>query len=58
MDAAERKLKIELLARALSGYDEETWKRLRENRRETYRRAANALALEPDRFKKLIDELR
>jgi len=35
--------KTERLARMLSAYDDETWRKLKENRRNTYRRAAATL---------------
>lgn len=49
------KLTQETVARKLSGYDDATWSRLREDRKRTYRRAADTLILQWTEFKSLIE---
>lgn len=43
-----REYKVNYLARMLAGYDDETWNRLKDKRRDTYTRAASHLLYEWD----------
>lgn len=43
------------LAKMLSGYDDKTWDKLKDNRKLTYIRAAQALELNWIKFKELIE---
>lgn len=43
------------IARKLSGYDDATWSKLREDRKRTYRRAADSLITQWPEFVKLFE---
>lgn len=43
------------VAQKLAGYDLETWLKLREDRKRTYRRAADSLITQWSEFKSLIE---
>lgn len=45
----------DLIARKLSGYDDATWSKLREDRKRTYRRAADSLIAQWPEFVKLFE---
>lgn len=45
------------LSQMLSGYDDETWRKLKANRRHTYKRAAETLIADWDKFAAVIEEV-
>lgn len=55
-----REYKIEVLARTLAGYDEQTWNQLRRKTKRTYEHAAHNLLCywETNELQKLMEDLR
>lgn len=55
VDFAHQMATQEIVARKLSGYDDATWFKLREDRKRTYRRAADSLITQWPEFAKLFE---